>query len=212
MAIFLTFLCWPPAVLAWKAFLGVVDCVEQKKRPPLGALILLGMGGLLLVVVILLAVLAGAYNLHLYLLGLGLYRWMFDLCTLMAVCLLFGGLLVAVRRVLSFKTLILGVLLAVWMSMAFLVIAFAYGDVVYTEISSPPSAGKVHELVIEERGRFMIGEGVADEKVSPCFMRRLDSYGIDDGICHMHGLRDFAWYEDGFIIDCHPDEKIKYAS
>jgi hypothetical protein len=83
----------PAAVLAWKAFLGVVDCVEQKKRPPLGALILLGMGGLLLVVVILLAVLAGAYNLHLYLLGLGLYRWKFDLCTLMAVSLLFGGLL-----------------------------------------------------------------------------------------------------------------------
>ncbi len=212
LVLFLTVATVPAWIVAGCAVARLIDAVTERRRPRLGALILMGIGGLLLVVAIVLAVLAGKFNLHLYWLGTGLHEWMLYICAFMAFFLLFGCLLVAVRKVLSFKTLIFGVLLGGGMLVVLFGVFLARGDAVYTEISSPPSAGPVHELVVEEKSWFMIGEGVVYEKVSPCFMRRLDDYVLDDGFRPMYyGLCDFEWYEDGFIIECQPDEKIKYA-
>ena len=212
-AVFLLFASLPFVFVTLFAVMRLIDSIVEHRRPPLAALILWGIGVLLLLVSIGLAILSGYFNLHLYLFGKGVYLWQSILLTLMAPCLLFGGLLLAVRKVLSFKTLILGVLLSGWLFMILLVGWFIHGDVVYTEISSPSSAGPVHELVVEEKSWFMIGEGVIYEKVSPCFMRQLDEYVLDDGWCPMHeGYCAFTWYEDGFIINCQPEEKIKYIS
>jgi hypothetical protein len=202
----------PAAVLAWKAFLGVVDCVEQKKRPRLGGLILFGLGLFLLLCSLALTLLAKRFNLHLYLCGKGLYEWQFALRLAMIFCLVWGGFLLAVEKVWRLRSLVCAVLLGGWLFLTIGFLTFGHYDTVYTEISSPASAGKVHELVFEEKSWLFGGSGAVYERVSPCFMSKLGDYPTDDDGCQYvaSGSCRFLWREDGFTMKYRFEADIRY--
>lgn len=195
------FVLLPALAVLFGALRGLASAIAEHRRPPLGALILSGMGVVLLLCSLALSLLAEHFQLYFYWLGMGLRQWQFCLRVLLASCLLFGGLLFAVRRVLSWKTLVLGVLLGGWLFVLSLGMLFMQGEVYYTEMTSPEKGGEVHELVFEEVSFLMGGNGTVYEKVSPCFMKKLGNYVNDDGLCTVyHDYCDFEWREDGFTM------------
>ena len=191
----------PFVIVAVGTVLGFIRHVREHSRPPVAALILLGIGGLLLCISLTLFILGNGFNLHFFLLGMGLFQWQFLLRTILIPLLLFGGLFVAVRKVLCWKTLIYCVFLCTWFFLFSLASLFLRADVVYTEITSPPTVGAIHELVFEEKSWLMSGEGIAYEKVSPCFMKKLGHYKTDDGYATVaNQAADFKWRSTGFTL------------
>ena len=88
---------------------------------------------------------------------------------------------------------------------------FASADYSYTEITSPASVGESHELLFEEKSYFMGGVGTVYEKVSPCFMKKLGDYVLDDGITYVHdGYCHFEWREDGFTLHYETEAEFEY--
>jgi hypothetical protein len=84
-------------------------------------------------------------------------------------------------------------------------------EAVYTEVSSPASAGEVHELVFEEKSWLFGGSGAVYERVSPCFMSKLGDYPTDDGCQYVaHGSCRFLWREDGFTMKYRFVANIRY--
>ena len=209
--LFLLFI--PFLIVAVCAVLGLIRSARTRHRPPLAALILFGVGVLLLLVSAVLFILGQFANLHLFLRGLGLYQWQFILRILIIPCLLFGGLFVAVRKVLCWRTLVYCSLLCVWFFLFSAGSLFLRADAVYTEVSSPASVGEVHDLVFEERSFFASGTGYVYEKVSPCFMRKIGGYTTDDGCTPVaHRSCSFVWQEDGFTMKHQREEEFRYVS
>ena len=88
---------------------------------------------------------------------------------------------------------------------------FARADYSYTEITSPASAGEPHQLLFEEKSYFMGGVGTVYEKLSPCFMKKLGDYVLDDGITYVHdGFCHFEWREDGFTLHYGTKAEFEY--
>ena len=96
-----------PVGAAW----GLIRCIRNRRRPAVLTLILLGLGGMGLLCIVALSALEQFGNLYLYVWGTGSSQWKgyFELLTV--PLLLFGGLFLAMDKILSWKTLMLGVIL-----------------------------------------------------------------------------------------------------
>ncbi len=209
--LFLLFI--PFLIVLAGAVWGVIRAVKARRRPPIVALILFAVGVFLLALSVTLALLGSCANLHLYLFGLGLYQWQFILRTVIIPLLLFGGLFIAVKKVLCVRTLLYCVLLCGWFFLFSLGSLFMRYDAVYTEVDSPASVGEVHELVFEEKNWLLAGEGTVYEKLSPCFMREIGTYQTDDGQMPVAQRScSFEWREDGFTMRHQQTEKFRYLS
>ncbi|MBQ3508335.1 MAG: hypothetical protein IJA91_07285 [Clostridia bacterium] len=204
----------PFAVVMAGTVLGLIRDVKTHRHPPVAALILLGIGVLLLLGSLTLSLLGSVFNLHLFLFGKGLFQWQFLLRTVFIPLLLFGGLFVAVKKVLCWKTLIYCTLLCAWFFLFSAASLFLRADVIYTEISSPASAGTTHELVFEEKSLLLAGEGAVYEKISPCFMKKLGRYPTDDGFAAVASKTvRFTWAETGFtLIDGKNETNFQYIT
>lgn len=186
------------AIPIW-ACVRLVMYIRAHRRPPVVSLVLLGLGGVMLVARMILSLLANYANLHLYLFGRGLYYWDNYLLAGILVLLSLGGLIFAVGRVCSLKTLTLGVLLCGFLFFSIMVFWFSRYDTRYTEVVSPAQAGEAHELVFEEKSWLFAGETAVYERVSPCFMKKLGDYPCHDGSPNVD-FCDFAWRADGFTM------------
>jgi hypothetical protein len=203
--------CFPALWLLGMAVWGIIRRILARKCPRLGGLILVGGGVLLLLCSLVLTLLAKRFNLHLYLCGKGLYEWQFALRLAMIFCLVWGGFLLAVEKVWRLRSLVCAVLLGGWLFLTIGFLTFCHYDTVYTEISSPASAGEVHELVFEEKSWLFGGSGAVYERVSPCFMSKLGDYPTDDGCQYVaHGSCRFLWREDGFTMKYRFEANIQY--
>ncbi len=204
----------PFVIVATGAVLGFIRHVKAHNRPPVAALVLIGIGMLLLLGSLILSFLATVFNLHLFLFGMGLFQWQFLLRTLFIPLLLFGGLFVAVKKVLCWKTLIYCTLLCAWFILFSIASLFLRADVVYTEISSPASVGTTHELIFEEKSWLLSGEGTVYEKTSPCFMKKLGRYPTDDGYAAVaNKTARFTWEKAGFtLIEGKNETKFQYVN
>ena len=211
--VILCFLFIPFVLVSVLAVLGAIRAVKTHRRPPIAAWILCGVGVLLLLVSVTLFFLEQLANLHLFLLGLGLYQWQFVLRTVIIPCLLFGGLFLAVRKVLCWKTLVYCSLLCLWFFLFSASSLLFRTDVIYTEMTSPASVGEVHDLVFEEKSGDLAGEGVVYEKVSPCFMKKIGSYTTRAGATPVaRRTCSFVWRKDGFTMSHQQKEEFFYVS
>ena len=196
--LFLLALAAIPVGAVW----GLIRCIRNRRRPAVLTLIFLGLGGTGLLCIVTLSALESWGNLYFYLWGAGSLHWKDYLELLTLPLLLFGCLFLAMEKILSWKTLGLGLALGTVLFFYGGACLFASADYSYTEITSPASVGESHELLFEEKSYFMGGVGTVYEKVSPCFMKKLGDYVLDDGITYVHdGFCHFDWREDGFTLD-----------
>lgn len=203
--------CFPALWLLGMAVWGIIRRILARKCPRLGGLILVGGGVLLLLLSLYLSHLETDRNLHLYVGGRGLYEWQKIIRTLMAACLAAGCVLLAVKKVRSLRTLVVFLLAGVWFCMCAACLLFMQAEAVYTEVSSPASAGEVHELVFEEKSWLFGGSGAVYERVSPCFVKKLGDYTTDDGSCPVAGgVCDFTWKETGFSMHYQFEASFSY--
>ena len=183
------------------AVCGLIRCIRNRRRPPIVTLVFLGLGGLGLLGLIILSVMELS-GLYLYLYGMGSSQWADSLTFFTVPFLLFGGLFMAMKKLLSWKTLAAGLALGLVLFLYGGACLFASADYYYTEITSPASVGESHELLFEEKSYFMGGVGTVYEKVSPHFMVKLGDYVLDDGYPYVsNGAYRFDWREDGFTLD-----------
>ena len=183
------------------AVCGLIRCIRHRRRPPIVTLVFLGLGGLGLLGLIILSVMELS-GLYLYLYGMGSSQWADSLTFFTVPFLLFGGLFMAMKKLLSWKTLAAGLALSLALFLCGVVYLFGGATYYYTEITSPASVGEPHELVFEEASGFMTGTGTVYEKVSPHFMVKLGDYMLDDGYPYVSsGAYRFDWWEDGFTLD-----------
>ena len=184
------------------AVCGLIRCIRHRRRPAVLTLILLGLGGTGLLCLVALSALEQFGNLYLYVWGTGSSQWKDYLELLTVPLLLFGGLFMAMKKLLSWKTLAAGLALGLVLFLYGGACLFASADYYYTEITSPASVGESHELLFEEKSYFMGGVGTVYEKVSPHFMVKLGDYVLDDGYPYVSsGACRFDWREDGFTLD-----------
>ena len=184
------------------AVCGLIRCIRNRRRPAVLTLILLGLGGTGLLCLVALSALESWGNLYFYLWGAGSLHWKGYLELLTLPLLLFGGLFMAMKKLLSWKTLAAGLALGLVLFLYGGACLFASADYYYTEITSPASVGESHELLFEEKSYFMGGVGTVYEKVSPHFMVKLGDYVLDDGYPYVsNGVYRFDWREDGFTLD-----------
>ena len=184
------------------AVCGLIRCIRHRRRPAVLTLILLGLGGTGLLCLVALSALEQFGNLYLYVWGTGSSQWKDYLELLTVPLLLFGGLFMAMKKLLSWKTLAAGLALGLVLFLYGGACLFASADYYYTEITSPASVGESHELLFEEKSYFMGGVGTVYEKVSPHFMVKLGDYVLDDGYPYVsNGAYRFDWREDGFTLD-----------
>ena len=192
---------------------GLIRCIRNRRPPAVLTLILLGLGGTGLLCLAVLSALESWENLYFYLWGAGSLYWKGYLELLTLPLLLFGCLFLAMEKILSWKTLWLGLALGTVLFVYGGACLFASADYSYTEITSPASVGESHELLFEEKSYFMGGVGTVYEKVSPCFMKKLGDYVLDDGITYVHdGFCHFEWREDGFTLDYGWKEEFTYLT
>jgi hypothetical protein len=190
---------------------GLIRCIRNRRRPAVLTLIFLGVGGMGLLCIGALSALETWGNLYFYLWGAGSLHWKDYLELLTLPLLLFGGLFLAMEKILSWKTLGLGLALGTVLFFYGGACLFASADYSYTEITSPASVGESHELLFEEKSYFMGGVGTVYEKVSPCFMKKLGDYVLDDGITYVHdGYCHFEWREDGFTLHYGTEAEFEY--
>ena len=183
------------------AVCGLIRCIRHRRRPAVLTLVFLGLGGLGLLGLIILSVMELS-GLYLYLYGMGSSQWADYLTFFTVPFLLFGGLFMAMKKLLSWKTLAAGLALSLALFLCGVVYLFGGATYYYTEITSPASVGESHELVFEEASGFMTGTGTVYEKVSPHFMVKLGDYVLDDGYPYVsNGAYRFDWREDGFTLD-----------
>ena len=209
MILFLLALAAIPVGAVW----GLIRCIRNRRRPAVLTLILLGLGGTGLLCLVALSALETWGNLYFYLWGAGSLHWKDYLELLTLPLLLFGCLFLAMEKILSWKTLGLGLALGTVLFFYGGVCLFASADYSYTEITSPASVGESHELLFEEKSYFMGGVGTVYEKVSPHFMVKLGDYVLDDGITYVHdGFCHFDWREDGFTLDYGWKEEFTYLT
>ena len=183
------------------AVCGLIRCIRHRRRPPMVTLVFLGLGGLGLLGLIILSVMELS-GLYLYLYGMGSSQWADSLTFFTVPFLLFGGLFMAMKKLLSWKTLAAGLALSLALFLCGVVYLFGGATYYYTEITSPASVGESRELVFEEASGFMTGTGTVYEKVSPHFMVKLGDYVLDDGYPYVSsGAYRFDWREDGFTLD-----------
>jgi hypothetical protein len=205
--LFLLALAAIPVGAVW----GLIRCIRNRRRPAVLTLILLGLGGTGLLCLAVLSALESWGNLYFYLWGAGSLHWKDYLELLTVPLLLFGGLFLAMEKILSWKTLGLGLALGTVLFVYGGACLFASADYSYTEITSPASVGESHELLFEEKSYFMGGVGTVYEKVSPCFMKKLGDYVLDDGITYVHdGYCHFEWREDGFTLHYGTEAEFEY--
>ena len=184
------------------AVCGLIRCIRNRRRPAVLTLILLGLGGTGLLCLVALSALEQFGNLYLYVWGTGSSQWKGYLELLTVPLLLFGGLFMAMKKLLSWKTLAAGLALGLVLFLYGGACLFASADYYYTEITSPASVGEPHELLFEEKSYFMGGVGTVYEKMSPHFMVKLGDYVLDDGYPYVsNGAYRFDWREDGFTLD-----------
>ena len=194
------------------AVCGLIRCIRNRRRPPIVTLVFLGLGGLGLLGLIILSVMELS-GLYLYLYGMGSSQWADCLSFVTLPFLLFGGLFMAMKKLLSWKTLAAGLALSLALFLCGVVFLLGGATYYYTEITSPASVGEPHELVFEEASGFMTGTGTVYEKVSPHFMVKLGDYVLDDGITYVHdGFCHFDWREDGFTLDYGWKEEFTYLT
>ena len=192
------------------AVCGLIRCIRHRRRPPIVTLVFLGLGGLGLLGLIILSVMELS-GLYLYLYGMGSSQWADSLTFFTVPFLLFGGLFMAMKKLLSWKTLAAGLALSLVLFLCGVVYLFGGATYYYTEITSPASVGESHELVFEEASGFMTGTGTVYEKVSPHFMVKLGDYVLDDGITYVHdGFCHFEWREDGFTLHYGTEAEFEY--
>ena len=190
---------------------GLIRCIRNRRRPAVLTLILLGLGCMGLLCIVALSALERFGNLYLVVWGAGSLHWKDYLELLTIPLLLFGGLFLAMDRLLSWKTLLCGLALGLILFLYGGARLFASADYSYTEITSPASVGESHELLFEEKSYFMGGVGTVYEKVSPCFMKKLGDYVLDDGITYVHdGFCHFEWREDGFTLHYGTKAEFEY--
>ena len=183
------------------AVCGLIRCIRHRRRPPIVTLVFLGLGSVGLLGLIILSVMELS-GLYLYLYGMGSSQWADSLTFFTVPFLLFGGLFMAMKKLLSWKTLAAGLALSLALFLCGVVYLFGGATYYYTEITSPASVGESHELVFEEASGFMTGTGTVYEKVSPHFMVKLGDYMLDDGYPYVSsGAYRFDWWEDGFTLD-----------
>ena len=183
------------------AVCGLIRCIRHRRRPPIVTLVFLGLGSVGLLGLIILSVMELS-GLYLYLYGMGSSQWADSLTFFTVPFLLFGGLFMAMKKLLSWKTLAAGLALSLALFLCGVVYLFGGATYYYTEITSPASVGESHELVFEEASGFMTGTGTVYEKVSPHFMVKLGDYVLDDGYPYVSsGAYRFDWREDGFTLD-----------
>ena len=183
------------------AVCGLIRCIRHRRRPPIVTLVFLGLGSVGLLGLIILSVMELS-GLYLYLYGMGSSQWADSLTFFTVPFLLFGGLFMAMKKLLSWKTLAAGLALSLALFLCGVVYLFGGATYYYTEITSPASVGEPHELVFEEASGFMTGTGTVYEKVSPHFMVKLGDYMLDDGYPYVSsGAYRFDWWEDGFTLD-----------
>lgn len=183
------------------AVCGLIRCIRHRRRPPIVTLVFLGLGGVGLLGLIILSVMELS-GLYLYLYGMGSSQWADCLSFVTLPFLLFGGLFMAMKKLLSWKTLAAGLALSLALFLCGVLYLFGGATYSYTEITSPASVGESHELVFEEASGFMTGTGTVYEKVSPHFMVKLGDYVLDDGYPYVSsGAYRFDWREDGFTLD-----------
>lgn len=205
--LFLLALAAIPVGAVW----GLIRCIRNRRRPAVLTLIFLGLGGTGLLCLAVLSALESWGNLYFYLWGAGSLHWKDYLELLTPPLLLFGGLFLAMDKILSWKTLGLGLALGTVLLFYGGARLFASADYSYTEITSPASVGESHELLFEEKSFFMGGVGTVYEKVSPCFMKKLGDYVLDDGITYVHdGFCHFEWREDGFTLHYGTEAEFEY--
>ena len=205
--LFLLALAAIPVGAVW----GLIRCIRNRRRPAVLTLILLGVGGMGLLCIGALSALETWGNLYFYLWGAGSLHWKDFLEFLTLPLLLFGCLFLAMDKILSWKTLMLGLVLGTVLLFYGGACLFASADYSYTEITSPASVGESHELLFEEKSYFMGGVGTVYEKVSPCFMKKLGDYVLDDGITYVHdGFCHFEWREDGFTLHYGTEAEFEY--
>ena len=190
---------------------GLIRCIRNRRRPAVLTLILLGLGGMGLLCIVALSALEQLGNLYFYVWGVGSSQWKDFLEFLTVPLLLFGGLFLAMDKILSWKTLMLGLVLGTVLFFYGGARLFASAEYSYTEMTSPASAGESHELLFEEKSYFMGGVGTVYEKVSPCFMKKLGDYVLDDGITYVHdGFCHFEWREDGLTLHYGTEAEFEY--
>ena len=195
------------------AVCGLIRCIRHRRRPAVLTLILLGLGGTGLLCLVALSALEQFGNLYLYVWGAGSLHWKNYLELLTPPLFLFGGLFLAMDKLLSWKTLAAGLALGLVLFLYGGACLFASSDYYYTEITSPASVGEPHELLFEEKSYFMGGVGTVYEKVSPHFIVKLGDYVCDDGITYVHdGFCHFEWREDGFTLDYGAKAEFTYLS
>ena len=192
------------------AVCGLIRCIRHRRRPPIVTLVFLGLGGLGLLGLIILSVMELS-GLYLYLYGMGSSQWADYLTFFTVPFLLFGGLFMAMKKLLSWKTLAAGLALSLALFLCGVVYLFGGATYYYTEITSPASVGESHELVFEEASGFMTGTGTVYEKVSPHFMVKLGDYVLDDGYPYVSsGAYRFDWREDGFTLNYGTEAEFEY--
>jgi hypothetical protein len=207
--LFLLALAAIPVGAVW----GLIRCIRNRRLPAVLTLILLGLGGMGLLCIVALSALEQFGNLYFYVWGVGSSQWKDFLEFLTVPLLLFGGLFLAMEKILSWKTLGLGLALGTVLFFYGGACLFASADYSYTEITSPASVGESHELLFEEKSYFMGGVGTVYEKVSPCFMKKLGDYVLDDGITYVHdGFCHFEWREDGFTLQYGMEADFSYLN
>ena len=195
------------------AVFGLVRCIRNRRRPAVLTLVFLGLGSLGLLCLTVLFVMERCWNLYFYLWGAGSLHWKNYLELLTPPLLLFGGLFLAMDKLLSWKTLAAGLALGLVLFLYGGACLFASADYYYTEITSPASVGDPHELLFEEKSYFMGGVGTVYEKVSPHFMVKLGDYVLDDGYPYVsNGAYRFDWREDGFTLDYGAKAEFTYLS
>lgn len=192
------------------AVCGLIRCIRHRRRPPIVTLVFLGLGGLGLLGLIILSVMKLS-GLYLYLYGMGSSQWADSLTFFTVPFLLFGGLFMAMKKLLSWKTLAAGLALSLALFLCGVVYLLGGATYYYTEITSPASVGESHELVFEEASGFMTGTGTVYEKVSPHFMVKLGDYVLDDGYPYVSsGAYRFDWREDGFTLHYGTEAEFEY--
>lgn len=207
--LFLLALAAIPVGAVW----GLIRCIRNRRRPAVLTLILLGLGGMGLICIVALSALEQLGNLYFYVWGVGSSQWKDFLEFLTVPLLLFGGLFLAMDKILSWKTLMLGLVLGTVLFFYGGACLFASADYSYTEITSPASVGESHELLFEEKSYFMGGVGTVYEKVSPCFMKKLGDYVLDDGFPYVReGCCHFVWREDGFTLQYGMEADFSYLN
>ena len=190
---------------------GLIRCIRNRRRPAVLTLILLGLGCMGLLCIVALSALEQFGNLYFYVWSVGSSQWKDFLEFLTVPLLLFGCLFLAMDRLLSWKTLLCGLALGTVLFFCGVACLFASAEYSYTEMTSPASVGESHELLFEEKSYFMGGVGTVYEKVSPCFMKKLGDYVLDDGITYVHdGYCHFEWREDGFTLHYGTEAEFEY--